>query len=63
MKNIPYSKEQLMRANVKLMEQNKRYREALEKIKQKGELMNYTTGRESYNGQAEIARKALEGSE
>ena len=30
MKNIPYSKEQLMRANMKLMEQNKRYREALE---------------------------------
>lgn len=30
MKNISYSKEQLMRANTKLMEQNKRYREALE---------------------------------
>ena len=30
MKNIPYSKEQLMRANMKLMEKNKRYREALE---------------------------------
>ena len=30
MKDIPYSKEQLMRANMKLMEQNKRYREALE---------------------------------
>ena len=32
MKNIPYSKEQLMRANIKLMEQNKRYRELLNKV-------------------------------
>jgi len=32
-KGIPYSKEQLMQANVKLLEQNNRYREALELAK------------------------------
>lgn len=29
MKNIPYTKEQLMKANAKLMDKNKQYREAL----------------------------------
>ena len=40
--NIPYSKEQLMRANMKLMEKNKRYREALKKIIKEGENGEYS---------------------
>jgi len=31
MNQIPYTKEQLFRANARLMEKNKRYREAIEK--------------------------------
>ena len=38
MKDIPYSKEQLMRANMKLMEQNKRYREVINNINEKAML-------------------------
>ncbi len=44
-------------------EQNERFREALEKIKQDGQLMNFNTDRKTYNTQADIARKALEGEE
>mgnify|MGYP001492336150 CR=1 len=54
MKNIPYSKEQLMRANMKLMEQNKRYREALESILNNDQM---------YITNEEIILKALEESE
>ena len=35
MKNIPYSKEQLMRANVRLMEKNRHHREVVGNIKLK----------------------------
>lgn len=60
MKDIPYSKEQLMRANMKLMEQNKRYREALELlVKQETLGKDAKTGKTavSYNGM--IALKGL----
>ena len=60
MKNIPYSKEQLMRANMKLMEQNKRYREVINNINEKA--MLYGVDEEVYEAIKE-AIKALEESE
>ena len=72
MNNIPYTKEQLMKANARLMEKNKRYREALEESNEK--LMNLyndmsdhridmdeATKRLEYVGM-NILRKTLEGS-
>ena len=65
MKDIPYSKKQLMRANMKLMEQNKRYREALEFyadsknwLPQNDDVLSEIT-----MDYGSIARKALEGEE
>lgn len=55
--NIPYSKEQLMRANEKLMQKNKRYKQALEEVleaRNKFYLQDYVDGVE------EVAEKALE---
>lgn len=57
MKDIPYSKEQLMRANMKLMEQNKRYRKALEEIRNYG---TYELNNALKTGYAWIAHEALE---
>ena len=60
MKDIPYSKEQLMRANVKLMEQNKRYRKVINNINEKA--MLYGVNEEVYEAIKEAIR-ALEGHE